>query len=110
MLITSDLIKPQMGVNKMIMKKHLDIKRVPIFIIIVTSAWLILHIGINRIDSNPIPDLQTASANEPYGIQGKMAPELNLTTWIDGDGKPIGPINLSGYRSKVIYLYFFQDW
>ena len=72
---------------------------------------MILHIGVNTLfNSNGIPVLQTASASVQYGIQGKVAPELNLTTWIDGDGKPIDPINLSDYRGKVIYLYFFQDW
>jgi hypothetical protein len=100
-----------MSKNKMILKKHLKIKRVPINILIIIGAWMILHIGVNTlIDSNAIPGLKTASAGLQYGIQGKVAPELNLTTWIDGDGKPIDPINLSDYRNKVIYLYFFQDW
>ncbi|CAB1062475.1 hypothetical protein D1BOALGB6SA_7252 [Olavius sp. associated proteobacterium Delta 1] len=31
--------------------------------------------------------LQSASASVQYGIQGQPAPELNLTTWIDGDGR-----------------------
>jgi hypothetical protein len=61
-------------------------------------------------DSGAIIGLQRASANAQYGIQGQPAPELNLTTWIDGDGKQIDPIKLSNYRGKVIYLYFFQDW
>jgi len=100
-----------MSVNRMILKKHFKIKRGPINILIIISAWMILHIGINPFfDSNAIPGLQTASAGAQYGIQGQPAPELNLATWIDGDGKPIDPINLSDYRGKVIYLYFFQDW
>ena len=53
---------------------------------------------------------QTASANVQYGIQGQQAPEMNLETWIDGDGERVDPIFLSDYRGKVIYLYFFQDW
>jgi hypothetical protein len=45
-----------------------------------------------------------------YGILGRQAPELNLTTWIDGAGNPMDPIKLKDYRGKVIFLYFFQDW
>jgi hypothetical protein len=54
--------------------------------------------------------LQTASAGTRYGILGRQAPELNLSTWIDGDGNQIEPIKLSAYRGKVIYLFFFQNW
>ena len=61
-------------------------------------------------DSGAVMGLQTASANVQYGIQGQQAPELNLETWIDGDGERVDPIYLSDYRGKVIYLYFFQDW
>ena len=61
-------------------------------------------------ESGDIVGLQRASANVQYGIQGRQAPELNLTNWIDGDGNRIDPIRLSSYRGKVIYLYFFQDW
>jgi hypothetical protein len=75
------------------------------------NAWMVLLCSIFFInDSNGIIGLQRASANAQYGIQGQPAPELNLTTWIDGDGKQIDPIKLSNYRGKVIYLYFFQDW
>jgi hypothetical protein len=54
--------------------------------------------------------LQTASSDTRYGILGRQAPELNLSTWIDGDGKQIEPIKLGAYRGKVIYLFFFQNW
>jgi hypothetical protein len=54
--------------------------------------------------------LQTASASTQYGILGRQAPELELNTWIDGNGKPMDPVKLGDYRGKVIYLYFFQDW
>ena len=62
--------------------------------------------------SGPYPPfkLPVASAATPYGIQGQMAPELNLPNWIDGSGRPIEPISLGDYRGKVVYLYFFQDW
>lgn len=57
--------------------------------------------------SLPVP---IASASAGYGIQGQMAPELNLSNWIDGNGHKTDPVNLGDYRGKVVYLYFFQDW
>ena len=72
---------------------------------------LVTFFGISYLfDVGSISGLHTASANDRYGIQGQRAPELNLTTWIDGNGIPIDPIKLNSYRGKVIYLYFFQDW
>jgi hypothetical protein len=50
------------------------------------------------------------SANTQYGILGRQAPEIDLDTWIDGNGKPMDPLRLEDYRGMVIYLYFFQDW
>ena len=55
-------------------------------------------------------EIQSVSASSHLGILGRRAPELNLNNWIDGDGKQMTPIQLSDYRGKVIYLYFFQDW
>ena len=52
----------------------------------------------------------TAWASIQYGILGQLAPELNLTSWIDGNGKKTQPIRLGDHKGKVIYLYFFQDW
>ena len=54
--------------------------------------------------------IQPASAGTQYGILGRQAPELELNTWIDGNGKPMDPVKLRDYRGQVIYLYFFQDW
>ena len=54
--------------------------------------------------------LQPAAAAEKYGILGRLAPELDLNTWIDGDGGATAPIRLGDYRGNVVYLYFFQDW
>ena len=54
--------------------------------------------------------IQAASEDSRYGILGQPAPELDLTDWIDGEGRPMNPIRLSGLKGKVIYLYFFQDW
>lgn len=75
------------------------------------TAWMLLLGSIVFFhDSGAVFGLKSASANVQYGIQGQPAPELNLTTWIDGDGKQIDPIKISSSRGKIIYLYFFQDW
>ena len=58
----------------------------------------------------PPVGIQDASGENRYGILGQTAPELNLTTWIDGNGKAMDPIRLSNFQGKVIYLYFFQAW
>jgi len=49
-------------------------------------------------------------AADKYGILGEKAPELNLDTWIDGDGLKKKTLRLKDLRGKVIYMYFFQDW
>ena len=93
------------------LKKQTKLKKTVITGIFFISGWVVLHHGINIFKNfDAIPEPQTAAANMHYGIQGQQAPELNLETWIDGDGKRVDPIYLSDYRGKVIYLYFFQDW
>ena len=80
-------------------------------VIVLMGAWLILPYGMNYFfDSSDSIGFQTASAKTQYGILGRQAPELNLNTWIDGDGKQMDPVKLKDYRGKVIFLYFFQDW
>ena len=72
---------------------------------------MILLFGVVSMSDNPAPPgLQMASASNQYGILGRKAPELGLNTWIDGDGKPMDPIEIGDYRGKVIYLSLFQDW
>ena len=61
-------------------------------------------------DSNTPLGIPAASADSRYGILGQPAPQLNLSDWIDGNGKKTESIRLSDYRGKVVYLYFFQDW
>jgi hypothetical protein len=95
----------------MILRKQPKLKMAKISVLTFMAAWMVLHFEIHfSFDSDKTIGLLAASANEQYGIQGQQAPELNLATWIDGDGIPIDPINLNEYRGKVIYLYFFQDW
>lgn len=75
---------------------------------LLAGALLFLFVGF--FNSNTPFKMPTASAGTPYGILGQMAPELNLSNWIDGNGKKTDSIRLSDYRGKVVYLYFFQDW
>ena len=80
-------------------------------VIILTCIGLIILFRTGGVlDSEPKTGLETASAAATYGILDRQAPELNLSTWIDGGGKPIEPIRLDACRGKVIYLYFFQSW
>jgi len=80
-------------------------------VILLIGVWVILPYGMNYLfDSSDTIGLQTPSADMQYGILGQQAPELNLTTWIDGNGKPMNPVKLKDYQGKVIFLYFFQDW
>jgi hypothetical protein len=69
-----------------------------------------LFIGGDLFTSSTPFQIQNASADAHLGILGQPAPELNLSTWIDGNGKKTEAIRLSDYRDKVVYLYFFQDW
>ena len=79
--------------------------------IVLSGVGLILLSGGSSVlDLHPTIGLQPAMANSQYGILARQAPELELNTWIDGNGKPMDPVTLSDYRGKVIYLYFFQDW
>ena len=54
--------------------------------------------------------IEPAAASSQWGILFQQAPELELNSWIDENGKPTDPLKLQDYRGKVIYLYFFQDW
>ncbi|MBT8369912.1 MAG: peroxiredoxin family protein [Deltaproteobacteria bacterium] len=79
--------------------------------IVLFGVALISLSGVSSLlDPHPRFGLQPASASNKYGILGRQAPELELSTWIDGNGRPMDPVKLKDYRGKVIYLYFFQDW
>jgi len=90
------------------LKKQITIKYV-FFTIALMMGTLSFLIG-GFFDSNTPLGVPTASAKTQYGILGQPAPELNLSNWIDGNGKKTESIRLSDYRGKVVYLYFFQDW
>ena len=88
-----------------------NLKHVVFTVIFLTSFW---GLPIPKMNKFPVFhdmfQIQTASAETEYGILGQMAPDLDLDTWIDGNGKKTRPISLKDYRGKIVYLYFFQDW
>lgn len=45
-----------------------------------------------------------------YGIVGQLAPEFNVSQWIDEDGENTEPIKLENYVGKVKVIYGFQSW
>ena len=81
----------------------------PIKMLKILCASIVI-LGAGLIFLSLIFGMQPASANTQYGILGQVAPELELNSWIDGNGKPMEPVKLKDYRGKVVYLYFFQDW
>jgi hypothetical protein len=70
----------------------------------------IVLLGVGLVFLSLIFELHSVSASTQFGILGQEAPELELNSWIDGNGKPMDPVKLKDYRGKVVYLYFFQDW
>lgn len=45
-----------------------------------------------------------------HGIRGRLAPELNVPHWIDGQGNATKPFSLADHRGKWVYLKCFQHW
>lgn len=45
-----------------------------------------------------------------YAIENRMAPEWQVSRWIDSEGKPAEPITLSDFEWKFKVLYCFQSW
>jgi hypothetical protein len=83
---------------------------------VVFSIFFFISLGVLSMpEMNRFPvfqgmiELPAASADEEYGILGQPAPDLELNTWIDENGKETEPISLNDYRGKIVYLYFFQD-
>jgi thiol-disulfide isomerase/thioredoxin len=54
------------------------------------------------------PNLVKAAANG-YGIEGQIAPELEVSQWIDGTGQPTS-FKLSNERGKFVLLECWQAW
>lgn len=72
-----------------------------------------MKIGLSLLPIILIPFLSAniwAESKRQLGIQGQPAPELAGVEWVDASGKKTDPEILAGYRGKVVYLLFFQDW
>ena len=81
------------------------------FVLIVAAIWFTpMTENHNYLNPYKMAGVSTVWAASQYGISGKTAPELELDTWIDGNGKTMKPIILKELHGKVVYLYFFQDW
>ncbi|MGI9318754.1 MAG: peroxiredoxin family protein [bacterium] len=57
--------------------------------------------------SSPQPVL--GQSTPQYGIEGHIAPELELDYWIDRNGEP-GSFSVTDSRGKWVMLKCFQDW
>lgn len=55
-----------------------------------------------------VPELVSAAA-KGYGIEGQLAPELDVANWIDGQGAP-GSFSLQGQGGKFVLLECWQAW
>jgi len=51
----------------------------------------------------------TESKKIKYGIAGRMAPELDVPTWIDGKGNPT-TFKLADHKNKFVFMEFWQYW
>lgn len=59
--------------------------------------------------STLVPGLAGAQSESRYGIEGQLAPELELDYWIDANGDP-GSFSVAASRGKWVLLKCFQDW
>jgi len=55
-------------------------------------------------------DFRMGSTDQRYGIEGQIAPELQVSQWIDGDGKEVKDVKLADYEGKFKVIYCFQAW
>ena len=69
------------------------------------QASLIGAAGLSSLSFTPLIFAQSSR-----GIKGVPAPELKVTDWIDGNGDPQTPFQISQHKGKWIYLKCFQEW
>jgi thiol-disulfide isomerase/thioredoxin len=55
-----------------------------------------------------VPGFVKSDAGD-YGIEGQIAPELEVRQWIDGQGNP-GSFSLAEQRGKFVLLECWQAW
>lgn len=60
----------------------------------------------------PFTNLPTAFASSSdYGIVGNKAPELEVSHWIDSEGKlATKAFQLADHKNKYIFMEFWQSW
>ena len=51
-----------------------------------------------------------SAKGQTRGIQGYVAPELEIPYWIDGKGEQQKPFTITANKGKWIYLKCFQHW
>ena len=92
--------------------KNSHIKKYAIHFFLIAAVLWFIQMAEDHNFQNPYSNvgIGVAWAASQYGISGETAPEIELDTWIDGEGKSIEPITLKNFHGKVVYLYFFQDW
>lgn len=49
-------------------------------------------------------------AEPTRGIRGQLAPELNVSHWINGQGEKTTPFSVAEHKGKWVYLKCFQEW
>ncbi|MBX2867779.1 MAG: peroxiredoxin family protein [Acidiferrobacterales bacterium] len=65
--------------------------------------------GVGLAAASAIGSRAFAQSRSRYGIEGQLAPELELDYWIDKDGNP-SDFSVAGSRGKWVLLKCFQDW
>lgn len=66
-------------------------------------------IGQNK-ESFNLKKRKMINSKNNYGIEGFKAPNWNIKQWVDAEGRPTNPINLSDYKGKFKVVYCFQSW
>ena len=57
-----------------------------------------------------VTPLALSASGHSRGIQGYVAPELEVPYWIDGKGKEQAAFSIAANKGKWIYLKCFQHW
>ncbi len=65
--------------------------------------------GLGMASSSILGSNAFAQSASGYGIEGQLAPELELDYWIDKDGNP-SEFSVTDSRGKWVLLKCFQDW
>jgi len=54
--------------------------------------------------------LSGQAISQDYGILGQTAPELDVSRWIDANGKEAKSFKLTNHKNKFIFMEFWQSW